>query len=402
MAGRSPKDVIRILGQFESTNRIVDILFLFNLLGDDFIPKINSINIINDYNLLFVFYISLGKKILRFESGVWKINSENLFEYLRLLSIDEVTRFNDNVKDFKQFATLNSSMLSKLDPSEKLPYKLNTLYVSEIFRKGYIVLKDKSATSEYQPNVFTVDSKGDMVINKPNYRSSNLIKQKLINTGDLEIVKAYLQGYQYILDLYFNGGSKNQYWYYEYHLTPTLTDVILEISNAVAKNATPTTVLEYLNKIFLSYETKPITVDSVFPFFTINEHDCFIKYHIEQFKNDHSVGNKRLKYTNIFNIYDCLNATYINKCFYKNMKNMTKPEVFLREIRTDPTNKKFSKCKTPIPVPVPVPVLEPVLVPVLEPTPVPVLEPIPVPESEPVLKQLDNILEKIQQLQVSK
>jgi len=379
---KSIDDVIRELTPAEKLNRIVDVLFIFNLLGDDFIPKINSINIMNDYNLLFISYIALNKKLLRFEPVdgsakiVWKINSENLFEYLRLLSIGELDRF--EVNKFKQFPIIHeTSILSNMDPSEKFPYKMNYVFISEMFKKGFVIIKNESPEIG---NIYTVDDKSNLVVNKSFFNTRNLIKSTIIKTKNIKIVRNYLQGFQYILDLYFNGEVKNQYWYFKYNNAPTLFDVVRLITKTIPSLSSDpsvssvvtstvstsgpstesesgsesetglgpitisgTSIQSYLDDIFRSYETKP--VDSSFKFFTINEHDCFIRYHVDQFRIAHSTPTTEIKYRNALNIYECLNAGYINKCSYKYMQEMTEPNEFLTEFRADPTNAKFAKCQ---------------------------------------------------------
>jgi XRN 5'-3' exonuclease N-terminus len=327
------------------TNILADILFIFNLLGDDFLPKIDSINILNDYDTLLKTYganLKSHGQILRLEGGIWKINSFNLFGYLEQLSLKEQERFDANKQ--KVFSSVPfSTVISKLDDSELFEYKKNYVFISEMFKRGFGIGKKPGTKG---PTYYIQPTTGDYSVNKFAYTANYMINYRLVNTDNLDIVKNYLQGYQYILDLYFNGGARNKYWYYLYNSAPTLTDIVQQTKLHLSKLPDQTNAVLNMNNFFEqtfeSYVGSGSGLGSglgsdLSGFFTLTEHDCYLKYHIQRFTNIHSskiTSNPfALVYSNIHNIFECNNVSYINKCSFKHAEQIADPREFIKLYR---------------------------------------------------------------------
>jgi len=290
-------------------NKIIDILFIFNFLGCDFIPKIDSINIknalnykikYNDYNLLFEYYIQNNLYLLNKVNNKYIINYDNLFSYIKLFTKNEEERF-----------YASRSFRAPIIPLNKISHIDNIEYyfLNKLIENGYI-LKNKKKSSK---NLTYIIENNNLKVNTKYYNIINLFKFKITNYNDKDMVKNYLESFQYIIDLYFNGEIKNKFWYYKYNIAPTLTDIINLSNNIIIKQTNIT-----------------------LPFFNKDEYILYKKTQLDIFLKK-LLPHNSINYYNIHNIYDCLNVAFLDRCHYKtninHEYNFIDPIIFLYNVR---------------------------------------------------------------------
>ena len=128
-------------------NRIIDdISFIFTIFGNDFIPKIESINVFNGFNIIFDTYVAFlfnnihdtpnlykyitelkESDIINQDKNQKKINYDNFKKYIKILSINEKKLL------FESYASIyykNFNYLSNIfnDSNHKSPYFYDRLY----------------------------------------------------------------------------------------------------------------------------------------------------------------------------------------------------------------------------------------------------------------------------------
>jgi 5'-3' exonuclease len=142
--------------EFEIYNeRIIDdICVLLTLFGNDFLPKVKSMNIKNGFNVIFEVYIrhltrtrNRYKYITFEESGLYKINYDNLNSFLYKISENEHKLFLETYASshYKNYGYINSC----LDPTFGSPYfydKINA-YVHGFNKLMSHMLANKSNNS---------------------------------------------------------------------------------------------------------------------------------------------------------------------------------------------------------------------------------------------------------------
>jgi hypothetical protein len=176
-------------------------------LGDDFIPAISTIDIYKTDDILGL-YKKLSKnpdfKIINIGNPN-KINFINLKLFINELSKMEYKWTASKKKESKTLEEINGNIakleyiyffhLMNYEESNKQNFKK-----SYYFEKG-IILDDE---------------------NKPNFSLLKKTKDLPINNIQMQ---QYLQGYSFILDIYFNNTLKNYKWIYNYEKAPTLAEI---------------------------------------------------------------------------------------------------------------------------------------------------------------------------------
>ena len=366
---------------------IMDILFIFNMFGDDFIPCIDSITIdhfirkkidggfkyykyYDNLNMIFFKYIGLGDKyILNYDSGKYTINATTFKDYLKLLTVDPTElsrfesnqmkpRFNDDVSPSEIIFELDQEInwgdrINLLDYNNisknpidliqgagkylKQKDRLNIIFIKKLYDLGYILNLDSDLNyntmyfeviPEYKIN--TTDQSGRSIsitkclekcyklTESSNKGTKYVLSTRFRDASQSEKrIEKYLQGIQYVLDLYFNGGVGNNYWYYDDNYAPTLTSIVKYLD---------TKRPEDINTIFCNY----ITHEDI-EYFTIEE---YISYKASVIDNYIKRNLSNINYQNIKKIYNtksCLNSSYLNKCH--NEIIMGKPIDYLKNYR---------------------------------------------------------------------
>tara|TARA_B110000208_G_C11758372_1_gene425981 strand:+ start:391 stop:1920 length:1530 start_codon:yes stop_codon:yes gene_type:complete len=183
---------------------IKDYIIICFLLGNDFLPKINSLDIIsnNGLNIIEVTYINiLNKKKAHLIDNDNHINYDFLKCIIYELSKNELQNLNN-----ANYKYINKKFYSKKSCTE-MEMKINKLEFYPLFNKTYICYN----------NIF--DWKHDYY----HHYFKNIDDKP-------KIIEEYLIGIQWILQYYLNGKSENN-WYYPFLNSPLLEDIYLYLNN---------------------------------------------------------------------------------------------------------------------------------------------------------------------------
>ena len=299
-------------------NIINDIIFIFTIFGDDFLPRLESIQV----NIHYEKILDIYKKI--YKSGFIIDNNK--------INLSQLKVFFKELKDI-EVPNLLSMFRSKEDKN--------------------IILKDLP-TIEYvrkKESSFNNDPLDNKIINNFNkdihntnyleekysityylYPKDTFYKKHNMNVSDS--VDQYIQGLIWVFNYYFND-IIDYSWFYPYEKAPYIEDIYEKLS----KNDN---ILEKPNDnqplLFTSIEqaiyTSPIEITSLLS---------------SKYQNMTKKFYKKYKLENILNTLDninCDNSNYLSKCSILNIDHpiyKLSPIEFIKEFRTDSTSKEFIK-----------------------------------------------------------
>ena len=188
---------------------IMDISFILLLLGDDFIPIISTMDIYKLGDIIKV-YVELSKhenyKIINFDH-TYKINFENLKIYIHELSKKEPMWKSYPKGEYKVINDTNAN-IQKLEKIYFYDRIRNREFNIQTFKTSYYF--EKSGLIYYPPDNFDF----------------SLLKKRKAHSGiNDEQIQNYLEGYSFILDIYFNNSLKNYRWIYNYKKAPSLAQL---------------------------------------------------------------------------------------------------------------------------------------------------------------------------------
>ena len=251
-------------------NIIKDYILICFLLGNDFVPKITSLDIIsnNGLNLIEETYLNILNKQQKFLiDNNNNINYDFLKNLIKDLSSNEVNNLNNANNRYKKKKFFNNT--NKTD----CELEITKLEFYPLFNKTYL---------DYN-NIF--DWKNEYY----NHYFKNI-------TDKNEIIEQYLIGIQWILDYYLNGKSDNN-WFYPYLNSPLLDDIYNYLNN---NNKFPIYIEKYKIEI-----TSQIQLLIVLP----------KSSHYLLPKNLQNVYNTKLKYLYPTEFYiDTHMNTYLHQC----------------------------------------------------------------------------------------
>jgi len=311
--------------------KILDISYLILLLGDDFIPVVSTLNVkALDYII-------------------------TLYEKLKIPIIDITTMSIDyrNLTSFiVEFAKEEDSLLAikKSAFDKKLGFKSKNTNIDYSKYKKFMKIDENLLSKKifYLENGFIVNDDGSLEqLTKP--------FQKIEPLTDDVIIK-YLQGYQFIFDLYYNNNIKNYKWFYPYEVAPTL--------NEIAKFLTTTkmsmsTVFDYSNGIDIKKDLNFFNLETYKKYIEDNK-DKIIRNIIRNIITEKPVTTtdvpetmelsrpnleKYFTYDNLKIIYKCFNDLYLQSCINYD-KNLIDPDTAEYNTKIDASMlKKYLKYK---------------------------------------------------------
>jgi hypothetical protein len=160
--------------------------------------------------------------------------------------------------------------------------------------------------------------------------------QKIEALTDDVIIK-YLQGYQFIFDLYYNNNIKNYKWFYPHEVAPTLN----EIATFLTTTQIPmTTVFDYTNGIDIRRDLNFFNLATYKKYIEDNK-DKIIRNIIRNIITEKPVATtdvaetmelsranleKYFTYDNLKIIYKCFNELYLQSCINYD-KHLIDPDV---------------------------------------------------------------------------
>ena len=358
---------------------ILELSFIFTVFGNDFLPRIEDININMDLYLVLdgyiINYINNGYML----TDNLDINPKALHDYFSFLNKYEVFLLerNANLYKYQNFLYANTvnlnidiknkhfnpSMIfyldfgSTLDKNTKygrLEYyfydknrllqnldtvqfknNLNLKYLEdkvnkkqqlikfdykENIKKHIIATKEMSTREKELYSIDKKLGKYNLIFNPYNKFFDTLNKVDYYkNNNPKEMVKEYLRGLKWLVNYYFKRDEIDEYWYYKYHYSPLLSDFINFFDHNILNYPFKNTFLN-LKPIEQLLYTSPIRMINVKNFIdSIDTTDVNKKKII-----DFIESNKNLFYnldeiyssTNKKGLFDCSNATFISKCHY--------------------------------------------------------------------------------------
>ena len=302
-------------------NIIDDIIFIFTIFGDDFLPKLEAIQVNNHYEKVLDIYT--------------KIYTENYIIY----SDDNIKKIN-----LKQLQTFFNE-LQKLE----LP---NLLSMFNVQKSNKLTL-DTISTKEYtrkKNSSFNDDPLDEKIINNVNkdihdsnyleeqysvkyylYPKNTFYNKYLINKENA--VKEYVNGLLWVFDYYFNG-ILNYNWYYPYPKAPFIEDIVEYLNKLPLLPIINETYPLLLSPIEQAVYTSPIEITSLLS---------------SKYQNMTKNFYKKYNLTNILNKIDsiqCNNSSYLSKCSLLHINHpiyKLSPIEFIKEFRTESTSKEFIK-----------------------------------------------------------
>ena len=352
---------------------ICDLCFIFTVFGNDFLPRIEDININMD------FYLILDAYIINYIDHGYLLNDnldmvpKALFNYLSFLNQYEtfLLKRNDTMYKYQNFnyaQTINlyldiknkkhnpaaifyinfGANLDKNTKYGKLEYyfydankliRITNYEYKNNFNQGYI---DNPSNLRYQkliPIEYKSSIKKHLLTMKdmsPREKEMYLINNKLdkyyslfnpnkikrVHSGK-ELVHQYLMGCKWLVNYYFKRLSIDETWVYPYHESPLLNDFVnyfdAKLLNYqfkdVSLNIKPLEQLLYITPIRLSNINDFISI--------LNTTDIekkkiinFIQSNVELFYNLDEIYYSLLTGNLNKDLLNCSSATFISKCHY--------------------------------------------------------------------------------------
>ena len=356
---------------------IYDLMFVFNISGDDFLPAIEGFIPMNHMDKLFNALNNIQNLILNTDTiGKKTINIQNLynfFNYNELLEIRQIEqiqpkrvdmnvdvnkKYNEIVYEFIKdkllsrgiyFIQLNDqACLSNRFPFDSiLKNNLNYKITNQLVPTG-LITRNLSYFDRITNNnikkfgtellIFYQGKNNDgtfnQIMNKIGLNCQSINKNRYFapkydfvsltyidnqnhsNIISDEILQNYLEGYTFILDLYFNlnGKTNNNFWYYKYDKHPSFQNI-----------------RNYLYKIIngtINYIRYDENLNNNIPYFNYGEYREYLKEQITKninkikLKLNKSI-NELIVYEDLYCpnkgniIFDCKDKIYLNKCILK-------------------------------------------------------------------------------------
>ena len=272
----------------EFKHRIIsDIVMLFTLLGNDFLPRIEKINTNKHIKNIFDSYLKLN------------INDRFIFGS----NIDWI-----KLKEF--FINLNSSIDN---------------YQNEFYRrtKDWTLLPDQILNHNaipYYTHIFNIDNLSNTY--KPTSTTTANIKEYSVRLIE-RLTRKYLQGFIWLERYYLEHNFNYKLFYYKYDIAPTIKQLISTIDQMINHNLildkillnlektipnkyfTPQTQLIYISAIDIS--------DIIDSKYLTPQFKSIINSYNEKFNENFNLNqiNNRI---NLFDYLDCTNAIFLSKC----------------------------------------------------------------------------------------
>ena len=292
----------------EKSNKIVidqhiinDIIFIFTIFGDDFLPRIESIQVNTHYEKILDIYKKIYKNGFIIQDN--KINILMLKAFFKELN-DILTPITDK----KSYIRKKESSFNN-DP---LDNKIINAFNKDIHDSNY--LEEKYSVTYYS------------------YPKDDFYKKYNINLD--KSTDQYIKGLQWVFNYYFND-EIDYSWYYPYEKAPYIEDIyekLLTIDNLDNLETNKSPLL--FTSIEQSIYTSPIEITPLLS---------------SKYQNMTKKFYQKYKLKNILDKLDdinCDNSNYLSKCSILNIDHpiyKLSPIEFIKEFRSDSTSKEFIK-----------------------------------------------------------
>ena len=367
----------KVNNEIDNKRYILELSFIFTVFGNDFLPRIEDININMDLYLVLDGYIinyinngyilnnnlDINPKVLfdyfsflkKYEPFLLERNA-NLYKYQNFLYANTINlnidiknkQFNDSMIFYLDFGVdldkntkygkleyyfYDNNKLIKLLDSAQFKNNINLKYLEEKvntkqklipfdykanLRKHVIATKDMSNRDK---ELYLIDKKlgkYNLIFNPYNKFFDTLDKKDYYkNNTPKEMVKEYLKGLKWLVNYYFRRDYIDEYWYYKYHYSPLLSDFINYFDHNIVNYPFKNTFLN-LKPIEQLIYTSPIRMSNLTNFIESIDTTEANKKKITKFieSNKHLFYNLDEVYSSGNFKFDCSNATFISKCHY--------------------------------------------------------------------------------------
>lgn len=274
---------------------IKDIVMIFTILGNDFLPKIEIINTNKHITkILDAYKKTIINKDFIFDN---KINWKLLYRFFINLE--------DNFKHIK---------IEEIYRNKKWKINENQLINNNAINYYIHLFNLENLCGQYNPD-------------KQNNKYSNKrIDENYMNTYIID----YLTGFKWLYEYYINYNEKYKLYSYNHSRIPTISQLIIFIDKINTKQIILSLDKYYIDdkKYFVPITQllfiTPMKIHSIVDNKLLNNHTKkIINKYYKLYKTNYNIKiiNSKL---NIFHILDCKNIMYINKC---NIKNENKIDV---------------------------------------------------------------------------
>lgn len=377
----------RIDKSIDKYKYINDLSLIFTLFGNDFLPRLESININMDL------YLVLDNYIINYIDNDYiiiddfEINIKSLFNYLNLLNKYEhlLIRRNANQYKYHNFNYANTVNLY-LDLKNK---KYNPLFIfyfdfgtslesntkygkleyyfytpNELLSKSYTFknnfnekyIENNLRYQKFEKTNHLSNTKKHLVAMKDMnqrdkelylinnrldsynllFSSKNDFYEKTLDPKDYykslnvkDMVNQYLRGWKWIINYYFKRDNIDETWFYQYHKSPLLNDIIKYFTPQSLNYNFKNTKLNINTTQLLLFIT-PIRIKTIDDFLNIIDVNDKMKIKIRNFIESNlnlfynldeiyqTVSQNNFK----IDLFDCSTATFISKCHYHILDNI--------------------------------------------------------------------------------
>lgn len=254
---------------------IKDIVMLFTILGNDFLPKIEIINTNRHIENIFDAYLKIHSNQINliFDN---KIEWNNLKQFF--INLKKIIKPINNFKNNKEWKTQPDQIIN----SNAIDYYKHLFYL-------------ESLSNIYDPP-----------------------KNKLEHYDFKKITKKYLLGFLWLRDYYLDHNIEYKFFYYKYNTAPRLNQIIEYINHIDNLSRYKKDI--YFNPTQQLIYISPIDITDIIDkkLLTPNIIKIIDKYNKKFNKEiDIEIIDGKL---NIFNYLECFGAFYLSKCELKNGK----------------------------------------------------------------------------------
>jgi hypothetical protein len=312
-----------------TSNKVYDVSYLFLLLGDDFIPIIPSFNVDALTKILDI-YNRIVKKYSYFNiisTNPFEINFPHLIYFLDDLKNDEQTLFDD--KQRKHDGNVTKRVTQAKKDFNKIKTFLNIPDDREIIKKKQLYLEKGVLLKD--------DATTELLIHK--------LKQspQMEKAESTKMIKNYLEGCQFIFDLYFLNDNKNYKWHYKYEVAPHLSDIVKYLKSIKpGDDAKYKKAFDYSNGLNIKQEFKFMDIELYKLYSNESKNKIFREIYNRIFPGAAAIDNSvpltekefidAFTFANVKKIFMCTNQMYFNKC------------INYDDSMIDPDTAKFNRC----------------------------------------------------------
>jgi hypothetical protein len=329
--------------------KLKDLVYIFLILGDDFLPTIPNISANNIPDIIRIYneYINTSgnRNIIYFlhSKGIYVLNFEgftNLLERISTIIIRNTSKTGktySNTLDTSKFGFLNYIIPDNFSKIQQHYDKNKEYYfidgnTEQIFKKIKFYEKGAIVNSSGIPtNLIRID------------------KTEFDKISTEDMLKKYCEGCNFILDLYYNNNLQNYYWYYSFDRSPRANEISNYIKTKVingdpfGKMTRYFSIFNYFKLPLPSPHTLTKSSDD-YEYFSREQYIAYSSRMIQQILTsikdkinedrrkkgllEYSDNSSSFIYENIDIIYSCINKTYFNKCidYHIDLSEAERPE----------------------------------------------------------------------------